>query len=275
MFCESYFHGTFIFITFVFKTYTMPISVQEIVNRATSALDAEDSDRYLFDQDFKPAINYAQEWIVSVINRSMENNKFSGESLRELVKISIWQANNFSRIAFNETAMGHKLWSVLALYPNPVVSPFTTPSPFPDKSESRYMPNLAYVSGKACTNRLTLEQWNDNADNVFMPGNNILTGPLSEYAYLGFADYSSVSYNNPGKFELEIRPTVANKFVGMAYLRKPVTINAIGDNVEFPDSLMDIMLEKTLWYISVKQGDNTNLYGVTERDINKIITLIQ
>lgn len=275
MFCESYFHGTFIFITFVFKTYTMPISVQEIVDRSTSALDAEDSERYLFDQDFKPAINYAQDWVVSVINRSMENNKFSGESLRELVKVGVWQANNFSRIAFNEAVMNEKLWSVLALYPNPVVSPFATPSPFPNKAESRYMPNLAFASGKACSNRLTLEQWNDNADNIFMPGNNILTGPLSDYAYLGFADYSSASYDNPGKFELEIRPSVANKFVAMAYLKKPVTVTAIGDDVQFPDTLMDIMIEKTLMFMSAKQGDQTNLYAVTNADINRLVTLIQ
>jgi hypothetical protein len=253
----------------------MPILVQEIVNRSNAALDAEGSERYLFDQDFKPAIRYAQEWVVLVLNRIFESNKHSGESLRELVKISIWQANNFSRIAFDSTVMGHDLWSILALYPNPVVYPFSAPSPFPNKAESRYMPALSLVSGKACTNRLTLEQWNDNVDNVFMPGNNILTGALSDFAYLNFADYSSSNYNNPGKFEVEIRPTVANKYVGMAYLKRPSEVSFITDVMQFPEALMNIILEKTLQYISFKQGDQTTLYLVTDRDIARLTSLIQ
>jgi hypothetical protein len=253
----------------------MPILVQEIVNRSNAALDAEGSDRYLFDQDFKPAIRYAQEWVVLALNRGFEMNKHSGESLRELVKVSIWQANNFSRIAFDPVTMGHDLWSILALYPNPVVTPFSNPSPLPNKAESKYMPNLSLVSGKACTNRLTLEQWNDNVDNVFMPGNSVLSGPLSDFAYLNFADYSSSTYSNPGKFELEIRPTVANKYVGMAYLRRPKEINLITDTMEFPEALMNVILEKTLQYVSWKQGDQTTLYLVTDRDVNRLMTLIQ
>lgn len=253
----------------------MPILVQEIIDRSLSALDAEDSERYLFDQDFKPAIRYAQEWVVAVINRSFESNKYSGEALRELTKIGIWQANNYSRIAFDESALTEKLWSVLAIYPNPIVAPFTQPFPLPNKAQSKYMNNLSFVSGKSCSNRLTLEQWDDNSDNVFMPGNNILTGALADYAYLDFADYSSATYNNPGIFELEIRPTVANKFVALAYLKKPSEINSATDSMQFPAIMINIILEKTLNYISFKQGDQTNLFGITDKDVNEMINLIR
>lgn len=253
----------------------MPILVQEIVNRAKSALDAEGSDRYLFDQDFKPAIRYAQEWIVLALNKAFEDNKHSGESLRELVKISVWQANNFSRIAFDESVMNHALWSLLAVYPNPVVDPFSNPVPNANKALSAYMPTLTYVSGKSCTNRLTLEQWNDNVENVFMPGNIVITGKLTEYAYLNWANYTSNNYVNPGTFEIEIRPSVANKYVALAYLKKPSEINLITDSMEFPYNLLDTILEKAVNFISTKQGDQTSLYLVTDRDINKLITLIQ
>lgn len=253
----------------------MSILVQEIVNRSNSALDAEGSERYLFDQDFKPAIRFAQEWVVSVLNKAFDVNKISGESLRELVKIGIWQTNSYSRIAFNETVVGSKLWSILALYPNPVITPFRTPLSLTNKAESRFMADLSYVSGKSCTNRLTLEQWNDNEKNVFMPGNNVLSGDLVEFSYLNFVDYSSTSYNNPGLFEIEIRPSVANKFVGMAYLKKPSEVNLITDSIQFPESLTDIITEQTLKFISIKQGDQTTLYMVTERDIARITSLIQ
>jgi hypothetical protein len=252
----------------------MPILVQEIVNRALSALDAEGSDRYLFDQDFKPALNYAEEWITSAFNKGFAENKLSGEGLRELAKIGVWQANNFSRIAFNPTVMGHDLWTVLAIYPNPTVSPFRAPTPNINKSLSQYIPDLAYVSGKASTSRLTFEEWNENQDNVFMPGNNLLQGALVEYAYLDFLDYSAVGYNNPGTYELEVRPSVANKYVALGYLKRPIPVALITDSIQFPASLTNIILEKTLMYISVKQGDQTTLYGVTERDIQTLAQLL-
>lgn len=252
----------------------MPILVQEIISRAQSALDAEGSDRYLFDQDYKPAINYAEEWITSAFNKGFAENKLSGEALRELVKIGIWQANNFSRIAFDPTVMGHKLWTVLAIYPNPKVTPFRAPIPGSVIAESKFIPDLSYVSGKASTNRLTLEEWNENQDNVFMAGNIALTGALVDYAYLDFADYSSSTYTNPGTYELEIRPTVSNKYVGLGYLKRPKLVTLQTDSIEFPDSLINIILEKTLNYIAYKQGDQTALYGITERDIQMLAQLL-
>ena len=253
----------------------MPILEQEVVNRGLSALDAEGSDRYLFDQDFKPAINYANEWMVSAFNKIFATTKLSGESLRELVKIKVFQANNFSRIAFNEAAVNQKLWSVLAIFPNPVVTPFYSPTPNANLALSQYLPLLSHVSGQSCTNRMTLEQWNDNQKNVFAAGNNDLIGDLNEYAYLDFMDYSSSGYTNPGTFELEVRPSVANKLVSIAYLKKPNEVSLISDSIEFPDSMMDIILEKMLNFISWKQGDQTTLYLVTDRDIARLSGLIQ
>lgn len=252
----------------------MPILVQEVVNRCLSALDAEGTERYLFDQDFKPGINYAEEWLTAAFNSGFASNKLTGESLRELVKISVWQANSFSRIAFDPAVMNHKLWTVLAIYPNPVVFPFQQPIPHPNKSVSRFMPTLSYVSGRASTNRLTLEEWNENQDNVFMPGNNKLTGDLADYAYLDFGDYSSTNYNNPGKYEIEIRPSVANKYVAMGYLKRPDPISLITDSIQFPDSLTALITDKVLSWCATKQGDQTTLYSVTERDVQMLMNLL-
>lgn len=252
----------------------MPILVQEVVNRAAAALDAEGSERYLFDQDYKPAINYAEEWITSMFNKGFAENKLSGEALRELVKIGVWQANNFSRVSFDPAVVGHKLWTVLAIYPNPVVYPFSAPIANQNKAISVYKPGLSYVSGKASTSRLTLEEWNENQDNVFMPGNNQLSGSLVEYAYLDFMDYSSTGYINPGTYEIEIRPSVANKYVALGYLKRPTPVALITDSIQFPDSLINIILDKVLNFISAKQGDGTTLYSVTERDIQTLAQLL-
>lgn len=252
----------------------MPILVQEINDRMLSALDAEGSDRYLFDNDIKPAVNYSIEFIVSIFNKGFAENKLSGESLRELVKIGVWQANNFSRIAFDSGVMGHKLWTILAVYPEIVTQPFFNPSPNPNPALSSFMPGLSYVSGKACTNRMNFEEWNDNQENVFMPGNNILTGALVDYAYLDFADYSSSGYTNPGGQEITIRPTVANKLIALGYLKRPTSVALISDSIQFPDSLINIIMDKALQFIATKQGDNTTLYGVTAKDVQQIAGLL-
>lgn len=253
----------------------MPILVQEVVNRGLSALDAEGSERYLFDQDFKPAINYANEWMVAAINKILGGTKLSGEALRELVKIKVFQANSYSRIAFNEATVGHKLWSILALYPEPVVAPFQQPVPDPNPAVSKYMPGLSHVSGKSCTNRMNLEEWNDNQKNVFSPGNTSLLGELNEYAYLDFGDYSSSTYTDPGTFEIEVRPSVANQFISLAYVKKPNLITLITDSIEFPETMLDIVLEKMLQFISFKQGDHTTLYIVTDKDIARLMPYMQ
>lgn len=253
----------------------MSIQVQEIVNRTTSALDAEGSDRYRFDQDFAPAINYAIEWTVSAFNDAFSQSKLSGESLRELNNVGIWQANNFSRIAFDESSVGKKLWTIIAVYPKPEVFPYKSPIPNPNKVLSEFIKDTSFVKSVYSAKRLTQEEWNDNVKNVFMPGNNILNGEMMEYAYLDSANYSSSSYNNPGIYEIEVRPSVANEYVAMAYLAKPERVSTISDSVSFPESLTNIIIEKVLNFIAYKQGDGTNLYGVTSADISRLISLMR
>lgn len=251
----------------------MPIPVQSVVTLAAAALDAEGDDRYTFNEDYRPAINYAIEWLVQAFNQAFGDKKITPESLRELVKVKVWQANNFSRVSFNPAIVGHDMWTLLAVYPDPKVYKSVGIPALASPDKSVFMPALTHVSGKAAA-RLTLEEWNENEDNIFMPGNTKLLGKLIKYAYLDFADYSSSNYSNPVPFEIEVRPSVSAKFVSIAYLKQPGTINVIGDQVEFPLSLRTMLLQKTLNYISFKQSDQTSLYVVTDRDISQLASMI-
>ena len=254
----------------------MPIPVQTVVSRMASALDAEGSERYTFDQDYKYAISYAQEWIVTAVNQAMSEKKLAAENLRELIKVKIWQANAFSRIAFDPAIVGQKLWSVLAVYPEIKTTPFSNPNQLVVPAQSVFMPNLSFVSSdQEGAARLTHEEWNDNKKNVFMPGNITVTGSLKKYAYLDFADYSSSSYVNPVPFEIEVRPSVAAKYVAIVYLKYPNEIILPTDNLEFPDPMIDLIVEKALLFISFKQGDATNLYSISEREVSRIVNLIR
>jgi len=249
------------------------IAVQTVVDRMKSVLDAEGSDRYLFDQDFKPAINSAIDWLIAVFNSAFSDKKLSEEDLRELVKTTVWQASSFSRIYFNDTALGYKVWTILGVSPEPTITPATTEPALPTPETSVFRADLSFVDSLYSAKRLTIEEWNENRQNVFTAGNETLLNDLKTYAYLGHGDYQSTSYNSGGE-EIQIRPSVAGKFVAVTVLKTPTRITAITDNVEFPEPIIDLLFQKALNFISYKQGDRTNLFNVTANDVATLVKLM-
>lgn len=239
-------------------------------------LDAEDSDRYLFENDIKPAINEAMEQLVTMFNQAFGDNKLTPEALRELIKIKIWQTNMYSRISYNPADTGHALWSIIAVYPEPKMNKAVASSPEVDQAKSKLRKDLSFISSTKSAKRLTHEEWNQNADNVFMPGNRILKGALSEYAYLDFGDYSSTTYTGaPSKIEITIRPDLPQKPVAIAYIKYPEKVKLIGDSIEFPESLTNLIVDMSLKNISYKQGDGTSLFQVTSQNISTIVNLVK
>lgn len=249
----------------------MPIPVQTIVNRMAADLDAEASDRYTFAQDYKYAINTAIEWVCSIFNKAFAENKLSPENLRELVKISIWQANQFNRISYNPADTGSPLWTILSVHPEVKVYPEKVIVPLIDPTKSIFRGDLAFLSSEKYASRSTLEEWSIYDKNIFVSGNSIMQGALKTYAYLDFADYSAASYSNSVNAEIEISPSVAQKLVGIGYLKYPTQINLITDIVQFPESMTQIITDKALNVIAIKQGDNTTLNSATAQDVAQLV----
>ena len=247
------------------------IPVQTIVDRVTSILDAEGSDRYLFDQDFKPAINLTKDWVVAVFNKAFADKKLSEENLKELVKTKIWTTSTFSRVHIDPSVVN--VWSILGIKPKPTVYPAaSTPTVGVNPDTSTLELDVSYISSDFSARRLTVEEWNENKNNVFEAGNNILTTSFTEYAYLNQGDYSSTNYTTTG--EIEIRPNIPTEFIAITYLRYPSDITVIGDSIEFPQTLTDLIVNKVLNYISFKQGDQTNLFSVSGAEVATLVKLM-
>lgn len=254
----------------------MSIQVQTINDRMLSLLDSEQSDRYLFDQDIKPAINGAMEILVTMFNEAFAANKLTPESLRELSKVKIWQCNNFSRFSISDTDIQGSLWTITSIYPLPVCNKGAGPIPQTDPSVSVFRPDLSFVSSQYSCKRLTLEEWNTNALNVFTPGNLLLKGGLQDYAYLDPNDYSSTSYTgNPSQVEYTVRPDIPNGLVAVGYIKYPTQVQLITDSIEFPPSLTDLIVDISLSKISFKINDQTTLYGITNQYITRLVSLIK
>jgi len=252
----------------------MPILVSTVVNSMRARIDAEGSERYLFDQDFKPAINSAKDVIVTALNQAFAQNKLTPESLRELVKIRVWQASKYSRISYNEQDVGYPLWTIFGVYPDPVVNKKNTSVGSEDKSKSTYLKDVSYIGSNQSAKRLTLEQWNEDAKNIFVAGNEIIKGELSESAYLDFADYNSESYTAPKSAEIQVRPDISNKLCAIAFLKYPKNIENETDFLEFPTSLTELFTDTSLEMISVKENGG-NLFQISESFVSRLISLIK
>ncbi len=245
------------------------ISVQAVIERLESVLDAESSDRYTFERDFKHAINSSVEWLQAIFNKAFAEKKLSEEDLKELVKVVVFQTNQFSRINLDQ--INDSIWSLMRVNPEPTLypaEPAITASTNPE--DSLWRQDLSYIKSKYSCKLLSLEQWEENVDNIFEAGNERLLNSFKSYAYLNFASYASSAYDVPNP-EIEIRPEIINGFVGVTYLKYPTLITADTDNIEFPKSLTNLVWEKAANIISYKQGDQTNLYSVTDRDINILV----
>ena len=74
--------------------------------------------------------------------------------------------------------------------------------------------------------------------------------------------------------ELEVRPSAPNKEVTIFWAKKPSQIVTLNDEINFPNSVFQLLFDKSLNYIAYKQGDQTNLYGVTAQDINQLLNVL-
>lgn len=254
------------------------IATQTLVDKIEAALDAEGSDRYEFDRDYVHAINYSIDWMVSVFNAAFGSNKLSEESLRELVKIRIWQTSQHSRVYIDEdsiTGLCHQVWTILGVLAEPVTSPNLPASALPTAFESKLVQGYRFISSQYPAKRLTIEEWYSNRDNPFVSGNSVFStsSSMRSYAYMNFMDYQG-SQCSDGNIEIEIKPFLVNKYVAIAYLKRPEYISDISNDVEFPPSLTNMIVDSALKWIAFKQGDNTNLWSVSERDTDQLTQLM-
>lgn len=252
------------------------IVASELIEKIVAALDAEGSQRYSFDRDYKPAINYAIDYYVSVFNYAFGEKKLSEENLRELTRTRVWQTSKYSRIQLNPADIGDEVWSVLVVAPEPVLDPQIDPLTNPNPQDSIFIPTdtTIFVRSPYAAARQTFEEWNESSDNIFMPGNEALQNKFKTYAYKNFTHTKEGELANEIVAEIEIRPYLDNQLVGVTYLVYPAQIAADDDDIMYPKSMKNLLTVKALQFISWKQGDGTNLFQVSQKDVQDLVNLM-
>jgi len=250
------------------------ISVQSLVSRLESATDSEGFDHYTFGRDWRYAIDYGVEFCTQVLDRILGKTRFTEERLSDLLYTGIWKTNAFSRFEFNETAVGQKLWAIVAIYPNPVIEPNTAVAQ-PNLNLSVYSNAHSFIKGYKSAWRVTSEEVSINRKNPFAPGNEYHDEceELAEYGYLSPVNYGG-GYHTPATMkEITITPYYVNKVLAMQYISYPEPVTAITDNVAFPTSMTNMIVEAALNFITWKRGDS-NLTQITDTDIKQLTSLL-
>jgi hypothetical protein len=249
------------------------ISAQELRNQMAFALDAENSDHYLDQLDYIPAINAAIKWLTNVVNAAYGEDKLGEEFFRDLAYSGVFKTTNTSRVSLN--VFPSEVWTILGIYANPKTEKIAgyPPVPTPDVTRSYFLSDELHISSYDSCKRLNVEEWATNASNPFEAGYNgdQICDALKLYAYLSPFNYQGVNSTSKSS-EVEIRPTIKNGKVTVFWAKKPSVITSLNQNVEFPNSVFQLLFDKALSYIAYKQGDQTSIYSVTAQDIQQLLS---
>lgn len=252
----------------------MAIPVSNIVDKVLNiGLDAEGSDHYKFDPDIKDALNAAVKWVVAVINRAYGDGKLGEEVFQEITYSRVFQTNSYSRVHFDETALGHSVWTILSVLPKITTIPSNASITSNAAQISLYRNDVTLNKvTKSGAKRASIEEWSSAIDDPFSAGYSHACEDIISYLYKSYSNYSSSGYSV--EKEIELRPELSKQFIAVEYVAVPDEISTEADTIPFPFSLESLIFNKTQNLISRKQGDNTNIFAVTERDINTLVSAI-
>lgn len=249
-------------------------------------LDAEGSDYYLDQLDIVPALNSGMDDLLQKIGVVIGTKKYSEESLRGIIQTRIYQPSIYSRINVDAVTTA---WGIISVMVNPVIAippaPISvwTPISVPNADQSAVQPTYIYVSGGQGCRRLNSQEWVSNETNPLLDGyvptaadtsyakaNNL---PVNlSYAYLSHIDNLS-TIDSAMPYEITIRPAITSTTpVAITSIKYPTRVTYPALNpVDFSPVFLRAIVKSTLQQISIKQGDKTNLWGVSQQEVNEIM----
>lgn len=257
----------------------MPINVAEIKDAMRANLGVRGSQRYVDDLHYVPSIRDASRTFKAFVNSLLAENKGSEELLAELSRVRVFQTNIDGGVVLTPAQLGHSVWTVLAVYPEPVLGSSNpnvvsvNPVPLPALAEqSLFRSDLRLIrpGNKPCK-RITLEQVPHSERSRFMPGSERLVGtPQMTYAY--YIVRREVGRFTTGSWELIILPAsvTGRTLVGISYLEEDAPIQTINDTLPYPGTAFKLITELALNSISIRQGLKP-MYEVTVESVRALL----
>lgn len=107
-------------------------------------------------------------------------------------------------------------------------------------------------------------------NNPYEPGYEAETTKIVSYSFWEVADFNSQAYTpKPNRFlhEIQIDPNLNQKIVAIALVKRYEDITTDADTVPISDQFENFVVELCLCFIAKKQGDQTSVNGLSEKEI--------
>lgn len=251
----------------------MPILANDLWGAMRATLGVAGTQRYLPDTNVIPAINDGLRQFNGFVYALFAEKKGSEELLQEITMTRVFQTNDMGGAVLIESQLGHKVWTVNAVYPEPVLNPVAPPiTPIP-ADQSMYRPDVVMRRpGKIRCARLTLEQIPDTENSRMMPGSSAMaSAPLRTAAYYLVGDRGGTDWV-PNGTEVVVLPeqSYARKLIIISYMKGVDPITSLNDSIPYPPSAFHLLKSLALNEISIRQGAQP-LYNVTINEVRALL----
>lgn len=223
------------------------ILVSDLLQDMRAAIDADDTTYYREDRDYYPAINKSVRAVVALISRVLSTNRLSDDAVREISKFMIKDVASGSILI--PPTDSKNIWTITLVAPSPTLTPEGVLLDYTDTAE-----------------RMSTERWGKASGNPFEASNTIVSGDLTSFGYISYATEAGLI--------IKVRPNTDVTKCAIGYLEKVKTVNLPSDVIALPESVYQMVLEKALWFISYKQGDNTTLAQMSASEESTLITFL-
>lgn len=261
-------------------------------------IDEEGTDAHDLNLDRIPAVNAAQRLIQSAVTSLLEAKKYSGEGLRDLNYTAVFQTSMFGQIDIDRILGSlpdpddhlkkkvHKLWSVVAVYPEFTSEGAQEVTYDPVQTRSSLRADVRFTAPLRDSKHLTQQQWAGGETDVFSPGSSLLTNTkLRTYGHL-FGTRAIVETGAVANTTLTVVgiPDGKRQLVAVGYLKVPDMVPPMPGGVsdplytstrlEWPDSMMELLVAVACRMVTMKQGDNTTLNSLSGEEAAMLIRAI-
>lgn len=224
-------------------------------------VDDENSDRYDFDNDYKPAINAAVRYTMSAFDKAFERGSLSPIIFSELLYGLIFSPTAMPGVEAvkisltNPLYVGERLWRLVGVDPAPVVS----------------LSNYVMAGARLAKFIPIIDSGGANED-PFEPGYAGVAADLNAYSY---THVNTIDPEGTPVQYLVVRPKPPGD-VAVIHLRTPAKVIATDTEVEFPYVLYQPVLMKAYQYMLFQAGKQPmQNMQVSDKEVQELASLFR
>jgi len=224
-------------------------------------VDDENSDRYDFDNDYKPAINAAVRYIMSAFDKAFDRGSLSPFIFSELLYGKIYtptaiSEEDASKVVITTLISGGTVWRIVGIDPAPVVD-----------GTDYIMPGCRLAKW------LSFDEWGGPTEDPFEAG---YTGQADDVAQYSYTNFNTITPETAVQ-HLIIRPKPDGD-IAIIHLRIPSLIvdEETANFTELPYVLHQPVLMKAYQYMMIQAGkEAVTALQVSDKDVQELIGLFK